>query len=74
MTAPRFKVGDRVERIENREVTGATVTAVDALGPDEIYYALDYDEGGDGSWPEIALKAEGDPDPEPPEEPPDEAA
>lgn len=56
---PKFKPGDRVRRIEDRDVTGATVSHVESVGgngpDDEPVYALDYDEGGIGYWPESAL-------------------
>ena len=39
-------IGDRVERIEDREVVGATVLEVDGEN-----VLLDYDEGGEGWWP-----------------------
>lgn len=38
--------GDRVNRIEAREVTGATVLAVEG-----DYALITYDEGGEGWWP-----------------------
>lgn len=47
-----FSVGDRVDRIEDREVTGATVITVDENGNIEIQY----DEGGSGWWPAECLK------------------
>jgi hypothetical protein len=46
-----MKVGDRVNRIEDREVTGGTVLEVVPLGDDEISIHISYDEGGDGWWP-----------------------
>ena len=54
-----FEIGTRVERREQRDVTGATVLAVDESG--NILVA--YDEGGEGWWPPEAL------DPAPPEPP-----
>lgn len=45
-----FAVGDRVERIEDREITAATVVAVDRENVE-----IAYDEGGSGWWPVSAL-------------------
>lgn len=45
-----FTIGQKVNRIENREVTGATVIAVDGE-----YFEIDYDEGGSGWWPADSL-------------------
>jgi hypothetical protein len=39
-------IGDRVNRLEDRETVGATVIEVDA---DNVL--LEYDEGGQGWWP-----------------------
>lgn len=41
-----MNVGDKVERIEDREVVGATVLRVDGEN-----VLLAYDEGGEGWWP-----------------------
>lgn len=41
-----MQAGDRVRRIEDREVTDATVIEVDG---ENVHIA--YDEGGDGWWP-----------------------
>ena len=41
-----FSTGQKVNRIEDREVTGATVLEVTE---DSIH--ISYDEGGDGWWP-----------------------
>ena len=46
-----FKIGDRVNRIEDREVTGATVIAIDGENCE-----IAYDEGGSGWWPYDALE------------------
>jgi hypothetical protein len=51
-----FQVGDRVNRIEDREVTGAVVITV-VIRPDGNVYEIQYDEGGSGWWPESALAA-----------------
>lgn len=48
-----FMVGDRVNRIEARDVVGATVIAVDG---DNVELA--YDEGGMGWWPSDCLVPE----------------
>lgn len=45
-----FQVNDRVSRSENRDVTGATVLALDG---ENVLIA--YDEGGEGWWPAEAL-------------------
>lgn len=47
-----FNVNDRVNRNEDREVTGATIIAIDG-----DFCELAYDEGGTGWWPytEITL-------------------
>jgi len=52
---PKFKVGDRVDRIEDREVTGATVLVVQESDNGNMY-ELQYDEGDNGWWPEDCLK------------------
>lgn len=66
MTEPKFVVGQRVKRIENREIVGATVLQV--VHTIEISYnytyQIQYDEGasglndGTGWWPEDSLEAE----------------
>lgn len=56
MAVPKFAVNDRVRRIEDREVVGATVLEVDAES--DIFYRIGYDEGGEGWWPEDSLEAE----------------
>ena len=50
-----FAIGERVNRLENREVTGATVIAIEE-SPDGTIYKIEYDEGGTGWWPESALE------------------
>lgn len=50
-----FKVGDRVDRIEDREVTGATIISIEEHG-DRISVELQYDEGGTGWWPVDCIK------------------
>lgn len=54
-----FTVGQKVRRIEDREVTGATVLSIQE-STDERYgpvYELEYDEGGTGWWPESTIEA-----------------
>ncbi|HMO30874.1 hypothetical protein [Enterovirga sp.] len=46
-----FEIGTRVERREQRDVTGATILAQDEGG----YVLIAYDEGGEGWWPPDAL-------------------
>lgn len=46
-----MQVGDRVNRIEDREVVGATVIAFDGN-----FVFISYDEGGEGWWPIEALE------------------
>ena len=45
-----MKVGDKVDRIENAEITGATVLETDGEN-----VLIEYDEGGQGWWPETSL-------------------
>ena len=44
-------VGDRVNRLEDRDVTGATVLAVEGSNVE-----IAYDEGGTGWWPVDCLQ------------------
>lgn len=46
-----FKINDRVRRLEDRQVTGATVA--DIRGG---LLLLAYDEGGEGWWPESSVE------------------
>jgi hypothetical protein len=39
-----FKVGDRVERVEDKETVGATILRIEDSG--EICIEIAYDEGG----------------------------
>ena len=50
-------VGSRVNRIESREVTGATVLEIKLSNTpiDENCIKIAYDEGGEGWWPESCL-------------------
>jgi len=54
-----FAVGDRVDRIEVRDMTGAVVLAVED-GDEEPVLELSYDEGGTGWWPAGAIRAADD--------------
>jgi hypothetical protein len=53
---PEYQVGDRVDRIEDREVTGATIISIQNLDENNISVELQYDEGGSGWWPVSAIK------------------
>lgn len=66
MPEPKFVVGQRVKRIEDREIVGAVVLQV-VPGINiilETSYQIQYDEGptegndGTGWWPESSLEAE----------------
>jgi uncharacterized protein (DUF342 family) len=54
MSEHSFVVGQHVHRIEDREVTGATILSiVESSGVTGVYDAaveLEYDEGGKGWW------------------------
>lgn len=52
-----FEIGDRVVRLEDREIVGATIVAVDDSGA-ELLFKLEYDEGGTGWWPISAVERE----------------
>lgn len=52
---PSFNVGDRVDRIEDREETGATIISIQGEGR-YISAELEYDEGGSGWWPLDCIK------------------
>lgn len=57
MPASIFKVGDRVERIEDRDVTGATVLSITERDDGGNVIEIEYDEGmGSGWWPENSLR------------------
>lgn len=51
-----YKIGERVNRIEDREITGATIIAIYESNIFVTQYQLEYDEGGSGWWPETAIK------------------
>lgn len=53
---PSYKIGDRVQRIEQRDVTAATVITVQTVGDDDIILELQYDEGGTGWWPATSVR------------------
>lgn len=50
----KFKIGDRVRRLEERDVVTATVIAAED-GMIRVY-ELQYDEGGTGWWPENTIE------------------
>lgn len=54
-----YSIGQRVERIEDREVTAATVISIQTLG-DETVLELQYDEGGSGWWPATCVRPLGE--------------
>jgi hypothetical protein len=55
-TPPLFELGDTVYRIENRDVTKASIIDIqNTNGSFEIFYELQYEEGGTGWWPEHCL-------------------
>ena len=58
MSENNFVVGQRVDRIEDREVTGATILQLQIDESNEQYSCaeIQYDEGGSGWWPLTALK------------------
>lgn len=53
-----YKVGDRVRRIEDREVVGATILQVVEMGDGGWSVELQYDEGGTGWWPVSCIEHE----------------
>jgi hypothetical protein len=52
---PEYNIGDRVDRIEDREITGATIISIQEMS-DEIIFEIQYDEGGSGWWPISCIK------------------
>jgi hypothetical protein len=60
---PKFRVGQRVKRLEDKDVVGAIVLELAELN-DSFSYNIQYDEGvsqgndGTGWWPEGSLEAE----------------
>lgn len=55
MESTPYKLNQRVRRIEDRPHTAALVVAIEE-GPFERSYLLAYVEGGDGWWPENAIR------------------
>lgn len=56
---PKFKVGQRVQRVYDGEEKGAKIIGIEPMMPDEPpTYHIEYDEGSDGWWPETALMEE----------------
>ena len=56
---PQYNIGERVDRIEDREVTGATIIAIQETINEtinETIVELQYDEGGSGWWPTTSIK------------------
>lgn len=45
-----FKIGDRVNRIEDRDILGATIISIQQQ-EHSFFVELQYDEGGSGWWP-----------------------
>lgn len=52
-----YAIGDRVTRLEDRDLRGAVVEHV-AQGPGGEFLRLAYDEGGGGWWPAAAVEPE----------------
>jgi hypothetical protein len=50
MTDHSFVVGQHVHRIEDREVTGATILAIVEYDSTDTCLEIAYDEGGSGWW------------------------
>lgn len=48
-----MQIGDRVNRIEDRETVGATIVEIEGES-----VKIEYDEGGAGWWPITALAPE----------------
>lgn len=55
MPASIYNVGDRVDRIEDRAVTGATIISIIERDDGNVI-EIQYDEGGSGFWPEESLR------------------
>lgn len=54
---PEYNIGNRVDRIEDREITSATIISIQNTTDNEnIIVELQYDEGGSGWWPVSAIK------------------
>lgn len=50
-----FEIGQRVDRIEDKEITGATIISIQETG-DFTGIELQYDEGSTGWWPVNCIK------------------
>jgi hypothetical protein len=51
-----FNIGDRVDRIEDRAVTGATILSIIERENETNIIEIQYDEGGSGWWPETSIR------------------
>jgi hypothetical protein len=62
MSEHSFVVGQHVYRIEDREVTGATILSIvespGATGVEDAAVELEYDEGGRGWWSVSSIRAD----------------
>lgn len=58
--AHSFVVGQHVHRIEDREITGATIVSIveSPTAEEEATVELEYDEGGKGWWPVSCIRAD----------------
>lgn len=59
MSNQTYHIGQRVDRIEDREITGATIISIqDETDPiDNVaHLELQYDEGGSGWWTSSCVK------------------
>ena len=59
-----YEIGQRVDRIEDREITGATIISIQETG-DITCVELQYDEGSTGWWPVNCIKPRLEPEPAP---------
>lgn len=55
MPTSSYNIGDAVDRIEDRAVTGATILSIVEKEVDNMI-ELQYDEGGTGWWPESTIR------------------
>jgi hypothetical protein len=53
-----IKIGQRVKRKENREITGAVIINFYINNEGETIVEIKYDEGGSGWWPIDCLELE----------------
>jgi len=61
MSSHSFTVGQHVHRIEDRDITGATILSfVESPTSDlnNVTVELEYDEGGIGWWPISSIRAD----------------